>query len=1085
MARQRSWIGFVLVLFLALDAIGLILGTATPVAYSATTAPPAPRPQSGPQAPKATERHVCTPSGGDFSTIQAAVDASASGDVIKVAAGVYTESKPSVFANLYISKTVHIYGGYVCGSWVTQNPAANVTTIRPSTGDISVVDIEGQFGNTAAVTPTLDGFTVTGGGGGNHGGGIRIRDSNALINNSIITGNVAFLLGGGIWVQRGAPIIQNNRIQNNRINDDGSLGGGIELEGTRATLTNNIIAGNVISSTSGHGGGIDISGGGPVTISGNSIITNTAAITGTGFGGGLSMYGVTATLSNNTIGNNLANGNYAIGLGGAFGTGGGIYIKNSPAFTLSGNTIVSNTASYQYSVYASGGGLEIESSTGILSSNVITGNSANGNSLFGIGGGLAVYTSTLLIRGGQISNNKTSINYEGYGGGLHAQNSSITIDSVRIDNNKAGNTPFYGLGGGLNFFTSTYTVTNALITNNFAFPNQDSAVGGLNANAASPGLVVNNTFASNNAVSLHAAASLTATNNIIMNGRIGISATSSVSVTFNDFYNQSVAYQQGFSLGASNIVINPNVDATFHLNSGSPMIDAGTHTNAPDHDMDGQPRAMIGTSGLFKIDIGADERTGTAQRNINLSTTAADLMIIGPGNPLENPGSTGSSDWIGYSALASDVNGDNRADLIMAAEDWAEDFDTLNATGRLYGLSNFGTRITGTIDLLYVTPTITVVSKYIRQHIGSALVGGDLNGDGNRDLIFGSYENDFDNTVPVTPTVFALWGGASLNGTRILTNSTPANFMLRAPGQHFSAYSKKNALAMGELNGNSVSDLMVADYLANDGGLTEAGAVFVIFGSNALTGLRDLAVTPSDFTLYGPATSAHLGHVAAGRVNSGSQADLVARTDTTAYVKLGPLSAGSHHLSSTPANITITNLQAGGVIVFDITGDGQEDVILGSGNSIYVIPGPLIDGASYNANTAATIKINVGAGIGALANGNVAGDNKLDLIIGAGDSYQAFVLPGGLGALGNVNIADVAQVLIKGSFPETKFTGFDVAAGDLDFDGQGDLVVTTWGVQILSHPSNFQDAGKVLVFYGAAGSGLPQTEKLYLPFVLK
>ena len=102
------------------------------------------------------------------------------------------------------------------------------------------------------------------------------------------------------------------------------------------------------------------------------------------------------------------------GFGGAFGYGGGIAIVNSPVFTLTGNTIISNTAGYKYYVYLSGGGLEIEYS-GSLTENVIAGNHTNGNVLFGNGGGLAVYTCLLNVQGGQIRSNLTAINCEGYG----------------------------------------------------------------------------------------------------------------------------------------------------------------------------------------------------------------------------------------------------------------------------------------------------------------------------------------------------------------------------------------------------------------------------------------------------------------------------------------------------------------------------------------------------------------------------------------------------------------------------------------------------------------------------------------------
>ena len=81
---------------------------------------------------------------------------------------------------------------------------------------------------------------------------------------------------------------------------------------------------------------------------------------------------------------------------------------------------------------------------------------------------------------------------------------------------------------------------------------------------------------------------------------------------YNDFYNNTT-HQRGFSLDPTNIVINPQLDGLFHLNAGSPAIDAGTRLNAPFHDFDGEARPMLGASGLFRFDIGADEFSGKAQ----------------------------------------------------------------------------------------------------------------------------------------------------------------------------------------------------------------------------------------------------------------------------------------------------------------------------------------------------------------------------------------------------------------------------------------------------------------------------------------
>ena len=1003
--------------------------------------------------------------GGDgcYYPISAALSIAQPGDTIRVAAGTYTE-------NLVITKTVALEGGWNT-SFTTRDAALNVTALRPADPDVAIVTLQGQFGNTSAVAPVIDGFTISGARSSNHGGGLRITNSDAIIRHNIITDNVAYFLGGGIWVQNGAPRIENNRIENNRVTPSGgAYGGGIELEGTRATLADNVIAHNVVSSTTGYGGGVAVDGGGPVTLTGNTILSNSATISGSsevGHGGGVSLVNVTATLSSNTVQGNVAGDN-------AKGYGGGVYIYGSTAFTLVDNTVISNTSGFApgSGPYLTGGGVQIEASSGLLAGNFIVGNRANSNTIFGNGGGLAVLTSTLNVQGGQIINNSVSRNCEGYGGGLYAQNSSIALDASRVENNCAANTPFYGLGGGLAFTNSPYTLTNAIIANNYAFSN-DTAVGGLSAGANSPGLLVNNTIANNRGQGIRSASPLTLTNSIIMSHTTGVSLTAAVpvSVTYNDFYNNTT-HVQGFSLDVSNIVINPQLDTNYRLTGASVLIDAGTRTNAPFHDFDGQPRPMQGTTGLFRFDIGADEYPGSAQTNRNFGTQPADFTLIGPGNPQDNAASNGSNDWIGYAVSGGDVNGDNRADLIVGAPNLSGDFDGgTNDDGRVFALYNNDARRLGVVDLFTTTADLEVRSWLHQQHIGRSFAASDINGDGQRDLIIGSIGGD-DNGKPITGTVYVFAGGAGLSGTRTLSPTMQATYRF-VSSESTQSFGEANALAAGQLNGSGPADLVVGESSASGpGSRANAGAVRVFFGSNSLPAVWDTRVLSASLTIYGPAANTQLARVALADFNADGPVDLIARSVDTLYVFYGPLSSGVIDLASSSASVSVGGFNDGLLAAGDVNGDQIADVVVGDGNRVKVIRGNTTNVLATFTNLAPsalhTLDWNV--------------DGAADIAIGESTKNRAVVIFGSTTLSGTTDAVEHANWVVGGEKPTDQF-GFSLGSGDLDADGAADLLLGSRAHTLSDRGDpHFNDAGAVYVLYG--GSGLLKTH-IYLPIVIK
>jgi hypothetical protein len=784
------------------------------------------------------------PGGGNgcLATISAALGAAQPGDTIRVAEGTYTEY-------VVINQTLTLEGGWNT-AFTTRDLAVHVTTIQPPDASFSVVDIEGNVADTSLVAPTLDGFRITGGGGGNHGGGIRVRDSNARVTRNLITGNTSFLLGGGVWVQRGAPHFEGNRIENNTVgNSSGSTGGGVELESTQAVFYSNVLRANHVSGAASYGGGIVIAGGGPITLVGN---------------------------------------------------------------TFDGN------------------------------------------------------------------------------------------DDAAVD-------------------TDANTTVN----------------------------------------------SFTLTDDIVVNQSVGVRvrAGTTIAESFNLFFNNS-ANATGFTLAASDLLVNPLLSADDHLGAGSPAIDAGTRVFGAHIDIDGQSRVMMGPSGFYRVDIGADEASGTAQRIVDVDSGQADLTVIGPGGTTGSL-TDGNQDNIGESVLALDVSGDGKADLVVGAMEWAVDPDNPPRTaGRLFGLGNLGSRVTGVIDLLSTPADFTVQCTMNVQHMGGSLAGADVSGDGKSDLLIGSFQDDGAGGGLVFPRVFVL--KAPLPATRTIDSTTAADFTLQAPGQDFFAFSLKNALGAGDLDGDGIADVVVGDNLASHGATAGTGAVFIEKGGAGLTGFHDLAVTQADQTIYGQAAGAHLGPFAIGRINTGTQLDIVARTDTTAFVFFGPLTGPTGTTRTTAsANVTITGLAAafdsrGSIIVGDLTGDGQDDVILASGNDLYVIPGPLT-GGTIAVSSAATLVLN-GAKAAALAFGDVTGDSRPDLIVGTtANPRGAFVVAGGTAATGSHPIGELANLAIEG--PASAFQFYDISTGDLDLDGRVDLVISGYPVVAGSHPTNFDDDGAAFVLY--------------------
>ncbi len=593
----------------------------------------------------ATIRYVCASGCGTYTTITHAVNASSSGDEIRVAQGTYNETVKVE------DKSLTILGGYST-NWSARDPDTYLTTIKAQSGKSAVRLVS----NNGSHTGTLDGFNiragnVSGGGGGifvrgyratisnnwihnnqatmggginvqaatgvtiqdnviedntasQDGGGIRVSDATVSILGNDILDNTATQNGGGINVIDGTVTIDDNKINSNRSQEKG--GGGIMLrDDSYGSITNNRIKKNR-SVVGGGGMRIEDSAG---VVQGNDIRNNTSSNTGGGLavvrsevdvedndfyyntagGGGGLQFSISSTglITNNRLVENEA---------GTTPGGGGIHFwQCSPQFVS--NTVTGNTSEN------AGGGVNIEDSSPLVKDNVITGNHADDH-----GGGVSMSVgSAPTLRGNTIADNTCSDR----GGGIFSYSSSPKIRRNEIVDNQAPTAAGIHLTGSVGFE----------ISNNFIARNKASVEGGgIHLASNSKGDIINNTIVDSNlgaggeAINLCNSAKPRIANNILSGQTYGVRVREDAAPTveYNNVWNSTIADYDGVGGNPGHMSCNPQfanaAAGDYHLTANSCVIDAGNELDAPTNDFDGDGRPLDGDGdGSALWDRGADE----------------------------------------------------------------------------------------------------------------------------------------------------------------------------------------------------------------------------------------------------------------------------------------------------------------------------------------------------------------------------------------------------------------------------------------------------------------------------------------------
>ncbi|MBE0662663.1 MAG: T9SS type A sorting domain-containing protein [Bacteroidales bacterium] len=395
---------------------------------------------------------------GNYTTIQAAINAANPGDTILVAEGTYFENinflgkKPLVLTSHFIldGDTNHIANTIINGS----------QPVYPEIG--SVITFELGEDTTSVVC----GFTITGGTGTiepsvnmRAGGGVHIKYSGGkLLNNYIQYNTVTYngsIFGGGL--QTGGPIseipwivLRGNRIMHNQAisNNEYADGGGL-ICFYHLIMTDNEVSYNCADGPmGGAGGGIVAAGSfGVIDINiSNNVITQNVAKTDVGtnayatLGGGIALHhNIKGKIANNLIAqNNLeAPGTY-------WSWGPGVFIQdiNINDFVVENNQIMENFAVTTQS--CRGGGLALLRSGGTYMNNVVQNNSSSHGGGFCITNSIGVGDTAIMV------NNTITGNVATFGGGMYLQTSdAVAINSIIWGNTATTGPAFYETGSNL------------------------------------------------------------------------------------------------------------------------------------------------------------------------------------------------------------------------------------------------------------------------------------------------------------------------------------------------------------------------------------------------------------------------------------------------------------------------------------------------------------------------------------------------------------------------------------------------------------------------------------------------------------